>query len=113
MKYPSRSSLQLLGTKSHLTVLSRASYTGAPSRRRTEVKEASLLESNILRNFSCDENRPPTSPTSSFKVGARARVSEAVTSEFIAKHTRIPVLHVIGVFMYDGQCISYRNSLMR
>ena len=36
------------------------------------------------------------------KRGPRVRLTEAVTSEFIAQHTTIPVPRVMDVFIYDG-----------
>lgn len=36
------------------------------------------------------------------KYGSRARLTEAVTNEFIAKHTTIPVPRIVDVFKYNG-----------
>ena len=36
------------------------------------------------------------------KFGSRVRLTEAISSEFVAKHTTIPVPRVLDVFNYDG-----------
>ena len=68
----------------------------------TEVYNASLLESDILRNVSYDENRSPTFPTTFFKVWPSGTTYRSRRKR-IHCHTYFNTRPlVIDVFKYDG-----------